>query len=651
MGKEYSRRSFLAGAGLGAVSLSAALMGCGKPAENGGATGQPSAKGGDYTFADTVKWDGEFDVVVMGFGGAGATAARFAADAGASVLLCDKAPEGHEGGNTRYCGQLVFTGTKKEDLISYAKGLGWKMGWDEEYLDRFCEGMAGIPEYLKKYLGAEVHSWKKDQSPTSKMVNTMNPEYPELAGNGEFDMVTISDAISNGKLWEALRKQVMERKDKIKVWFESPVKKLIQDPVNRTIVGAVIEHGSKSLNVRALNGVIMSCGGFENNIEMQHDYLDAPRMAPIGSLYNTGDGFGIATEVGAQLWHMCVYEGITNWGSNHVYVEPGERAKLLSSSDYKTGSLFVVGDDGSRFVREDENTRHGHVYSHGVYRNPITNAHPYVIFDETKKKELEAKADTNRFNNLYAQTKSANTIEELAKMCDLKPEILKETFDNFNYFAENGKDYLLGRDPKTMRKFDGGPYYAGALIPSILNTQGGARRNKDAQIVDVNGKPIPHLYSCGEFGCSVPFQYQGGFNMAECLIFGKIAGENAAAKKDALAAYEPLKKVESKPEFTIATKEAEKKSEKPKLGPNEYYGEANGIGGTVGVVVKMDGDKIADIKVVKQDETPEIGGKALEDLVKKAVAANGADIDNVSGATVTSNAFKEAVKAALAQAK
>ncbi|MCW1000391.1 FAD-binding protein, partial [Streptococcus anginosus] len=49
----------------------------------------------------------EYDVVVLGFGGAGATAARFASDAGAKVLLVDSAPNGHEGGNTRYCAQLI----------------------------------------------------------------------------------------------------------------------------------------------------------------------------------------------------------------------------------------------------------------------------------------------------------------------------------------------------------------------------------------------------------------------------------------------------------------------------------------------------------------------------------------------------------------
>ena len=66
----------------------------------------------------------------------------------------------------------------------------------------------------------------------------------------------------------------------------------------------------------------------------------------------------------------------------------------------------------------------------------------------------------------------------------------------------------------------------------LLNTQGGPRRDVNAQVLDTFGNPIPHLYSAGELGGICSFQYQGGGNLAEAMVFGKIAGENAATPKD-----------------------------------------------------------------------------------------------------------------------
>ena len=73
------------------------------------------------------------------------------------------------------------------------------------------------------------------------------------------------------------------------------------------------------------------------------------------------------------------------------------------------------------------------------------------------------------------------------------------------------------------------------MIPDILNTQGGPRRNGKAEVIDVEGNPIPHLYAAGECGGVTSHMYQGGGNMADNMIFGQVAGRNAAAEKDALA--------------------------------------------------------------------------------------------------------------------
>lgn len=97
-----------------------------------------------------IKWASTYDVVVIGFGAAGATAARFAADNGAKVLLTDAAPEGHEGGNTRYAGQVVLTGSDFDKLKAYFKQLFGPIDIDEKVLNTYLKGISEIPEYFKK---------------------------------------------------------------------------------------------------------------------------------------------------------------------------------------------------------------------------------------------------------------------------------------------------------------------------------------------------------------------------------------------------------------------------------------------------------------------------------------------------------------------
>ena len=87
-------------------------------------------------------------------------------------------------------------------------------------------------------------------------------------------------------------------------------------------------------------------------------------------------------------------------------------------------------------------------------------------------------------------------------------------------------------------------------MPDILNTQGGPRRNANAEVVDAQGTPIPHLYAAGECGGVASNMYQGGGNMADNMIFGQIAGRNAASVKTSCR-HIKQPKVESSIEFTL----------------------------------------------------------------------------------------------------
>lgn len=113
----------------------------------------------------------------------------------------------------------------------------------------------------------------------------------------------------------------------------------------------------------------------------------------------------------------------------------------------------------------------------------------------------------------------------------LPPDGLDATEQHYNGYAQAHNDEQFGRAPGSIGALQTPPFYAMELTPSFINTQGGPRRNKDAQIVDVAGNPIPRLYSSGEVGSIHGFQYNGGGNLGECVAFGRIAGQNAAKQK------------------------------------------------------------------------------------------------------------------------
>ena len=635
-----------------ALSLAAALSlsllsGCSTPTPAPSAQpSQPAAE--SYTYADTVAWDGQYDVVVIGFGGAGAVASSTAADEGARVLLVEKAPEGEEGGNTRVCGQMFVYGAEDEEgTYEYYKALAGQHEIPEALLRVYTQKIAHMYDLVEDLTGipqSEYHDW------TGTLLGGMSPEYPEFPNAEKISLNALHEGYSDGYLWQTLRALVTDRADKIDVWFESPAVHLIQDPDSKTILGVQVERGGKILNIRATNGVVMACGGFENNEEMVANYLGLTDFGVIGGLYNTGDGVRMAQEVGADLWHMEAYEGIGNVAGTSIAVPDDQHASIYSTYLMGSGASIVVAGDGNRYFDEGESPRHGHVQLGDAWVNIRRPLRSYVICDEA----VYTKSMGAGFIPEYAlNIQHASSIAELAALIDVDADALTATVERFNGYAANGYDPEFGRSAATMSAFAGNSFYAIEANANILNTQGGPRRNENAEVLGLDGNPIPHLYSAGELGGITAFQYQGGGNIAECIIFGQIAGQNAAASKGELGNYEAAKPVESNLVYTPGVEsDLGKGAPQITLGDNEYLGSSpNGMGGNVYVKVTMVGDKIAAVEVVQHAETEGISDPALAQVPTAIVEANSTEVDNVSGATITSKAIKEAVADALSQVK
>lgn len=606
----------------------------------------------------SIKWDAEYDVVVLGFGGAGATAARFAADNGAKVLLVDSAPEGEEGGNTRYCGQAIGAGNDYQKLYNYYSSLTAPMHLDEEIKKTFVSGMFHMQEYVQKYLDVEPFSF--DQSAHGKAMKDGIHEYPEYPGSDAYDMLAVHDGLFDAALWKILRQKVIDRRQNIDIWYETPAKHLVQNEYHKTVLGVQVDRKGTTLNVCAKNGVVMALGGFENNQKQIENYLGVSKIAPLGSLYNQGTGIDMAIEAGAQLWHMQNFESAGMLHGMYLQVDDGKRGvlELEDTERLHKGSIFVVGNDGTRYFDESEANRHGHLYNHGSWTVPQNQTNPYIIFDQ--KQYVEMKEETNRrlYESLLHKAVSANKISELATKIGVKPEVLDNEVEEFNFFAEKGKDYKYNREPKTLRAFEDGPFYAVALEQTLLNTQGGPIRNSQAEILDTKNEPIPHLYGAGELGGICANQYQGGGNIAECLIFGKIAGENAAKKKqyfevglaDDIKSSEKAQAISEKKSDLLQTDSENTESFATK--GNQFIGKStDGIGDELIVRVTLnENQSLQKVEILKQSET-DLGAEAIEKMPLEMVAQNTYDVDTVSGASSTSTAIKSAVKNALEQAK
>jgi succinate dehydrogenase/fumarate reductase flavoprotein subunit len=131
------------------------------------------------------------------------------------------------------------------------------------------------------------------------------------------------------------------------------------------------------------------------------------------------------------------------------------------------------------------------------------------------------------------------TVEELgARIRDhadnrgaLDPAVLAHTIETWNDYCKAGHDADFAREVETMGPVATPPFYAIPLYPGGPNTTGGLRSNARRQVLDWDDQPIPRLYTAGEISSVFQFVYQGGGNLAEGIVFGRVAGRNAAAEQ------------------------------------------------------------------------------------------------------------------------
>jgi succinate dehydrogenase/fumarate reductase flavoprotein subunit len=513
----FTRRNFLKAAAASAGATTLAGIG----SEDAGAVQKDQVP----------KWDYEAGIVVLGSGGAGLVSAIAAHDQGADVLIFEKASEAHAGGNTRVCMQGVWCPPSLSEALIYQKALNGRYPVPEEVFQAYHEYTTKNPEWLKQISGGKIN----------QRLSSTKGEYPEFPGSMSGYICSVEEGYGFSRLWKKLKDAVAKRQ--IKIIYETPGIELIRDFKSREIHGVVAERQGKKIYVKAKKAVILCTGGYENNQEMIRDYLLLPCGYPFGSPYNTGDGIRMAQAVGADLWHMA-----NVCGPVLSFKAPGVEWAFGAGFVLPAGGYIFVANDATRFVNENLPARHGKVAYHGTYVHLPLPLPVHAVFDEVGRKSGPIFRDDEFWcwHGVIEKYKwsadsavelekgwilKGDTIRELALKMGKNPDTLERTLATWNQSCASGNDSEFGRPAARMLPIKTPPYYAMELVPAFVNTLGGPRHNGHAQVLDTNRKPIPRLYSAGELGSIFSYHYQGAGNFGECVAFGRIAGEHAAAEK------------------------------------------------------------------------------------------------------------------------
>jgi succinate dehydrogenase/fumarate reductase flavoprotein subunit len=479
-------------------------------------------------------WDVEADVVIVGFGAAGVAASVTAHDLGAKVVILEKAPEGEHGGNTRVAGQGYLNTSSVEDAAAYLTALCGPYTVPEAMVRVWAEEICGNNAWLES-LGGDP---QEHQHPP------VGIEFPDLPGANCVHKFHDGPTYGYSFTWKRFESLVTQRP--IPVLYETPGSELIQDNFSKEILGVLAQRRDELINVKARKGVVLTCGGFENNQEMIRNYLPGiPYCYTSGSPYNEGDGIRMAMSVGADLWHMNNYAG-PSMALKVPEVRTTFSMQALHFSKQMRGGMIVVGPEARRFCDEKYKTRHGKIPVNGRWLPLSTPCPMFMIFDHTLFSagplydkhpshgwtqiiERYEWSEDNRTELAKGWIKTATSIADLAVVAGLDPVALVDTVSRWNRYCDKKHDPEFGRT-LMLEPIAEPPFYAVELSPSMLNTQGGPRRNERGQIVRPDSTPIPRLYSAGELGSIYSYLYQGTGNIGECLAFGRISGRNAAAE-------------------------------------------------------------------------------------------------------------------------
>jgi succinate dehydrogenase/fumarate reductase flavoprotein subunit len=470
----------------------------------------------------------EPDVVVVGFGVAGASAAIQAHDAGSSVAIVERTRAG--GGNALYAAGFLFelpTAAAVDFLDSLCFGRT-----DRAVLESFVAGLGEIRDWLAD-LGGQTEDFVPDEGQAS-----MFPSWPHIEGGESVRHYMLRDDLAGPlrkgrSLYELLAENVAKRE--IRVELETRAVRLLRE--DDAVVGVEVERRGQRTQLRAPGGVILACGGFEGSPVLREAYLPVPIRAAVGHQANEGDGIRLSEEAGAALWHM---PGFFGWYG--LVVEGFPAAFPI---DFQAPSFVLVDRDGRRFTDETGHEIHDRLKALTTFLPRRANRPGlplYGIFDETTRRagplgglfgspNAYAWSESNEDEIKSGWVKRAHGTAELASAIGVDPDTLGASVEDYNAAARAGEPDDFGRRPTADAALDlEGPIYAIELVPAVATTTGGPKRDPDGRVLRADGSPVDGLYAAGGTGGIWVQGTEHGGGLTDAIVFGRKAAGHAAAR-------------------------------------------------------------------------------------------------------------------------
>lgn len=494
------------------------------------------------------------DVVIVGAGGAGLAAAVSAKQAGASVIIVEKMPS--VGGSTIISGgQYNAFDPGRQHKIQLRKG-------NLDAVNRFIntepandlhkELIEKVKAQLKEYKdsnatytfdSAEFHALQTfeggDRAGNLDLIYQLTQGAQESVGWLESIGVKVQEFVGmvTGSLWprthqfekplmtgpiEAYMAYLNGAKD-CEILLSTKTDELIIK--DGKVTGIKASSAADDYTISAAKGVVLATGGFARNPELIAKYdIHWGGLDGLGSTNHmgaTGDGIIMAQAAGANLVGM-------EWIQLLPVGNP-ETGGMSGNISINAANQLFINLEGKRFVAEDERRDN---LTRALLAQPERKM--FILHDAHEYTSGDVKNDFNEtIDELVAKglVVKADTIRDLAEKMGVNPDNLVQSVEEYNK-AVDGKI----KDPlnkKVMdKRFDKAPFYAGIRVPTIHHTMGGVAIDKDARVLDTNGKAIPGLYAAGEVTGGIHGSNRlGGNALPDTVVFGKLAGVSAASAK------------------------------------------------------------------------------------------------------------------------
>ena len=455
------------------------------------------------------------EIVIVGAGGAGMTAAIMLKQAGKDFVLIEKMP--YAGGNT-----TKATGGMNAAETHYQKEQGIEDSVDLFVADTIKGGHdLNDPELVK--VMAEKSSDAID------WLDTIGAELPKISFSGGASVNRIHAPADGSGVGEFLVERFSAKLEElgVEIMYNTKATELLTDEDGKICgVKAEGEDCNYTFNCKA---VILATGGFGANEDMYTQYRpDLKGTVTTNAPGATGDGIVMAQALGADLVDIEQIQ-------LHPTVE--QNTSMLITESVRGDGAILVNQSGVRFTNElltRDAVSAAELAQEGCYA--------YIIFDQNLRDHLKAVEKYVK----TGITVQSDTIEGLAEQLGIDPAVLAKTLADWNECVKNQNDPEFGRTTGMEADLTTAPYYAIKIAPGIHHTMGGVKIDTSAHVINTEGQIIPGLYAAGEVTGGVHGGNRlGGNAVADIVIFGRIAAETAISELDGAVEEVPAEEVEA----------------------------------------------------------------------------------------------------------